>query len=175
MLLEGALLLGAVRIVHQLQQSVSGGAEGSAPPRKSLMGKEVPPFVVQAVNGSPVSADSLSSSIVLFVSPTCPSCMATLGDLHYLSHKSEELVVVCFGDQRECAEAIAAYPDGFRTIVDHDGALSRLLEVDSFPEAVMIDRFNRIAQYGNPTQVDELEAMMIQNAEGAVKHEHELS
>lgn len=79
---QSLISLGLVRVVYQLQRT----GVAAAP----FEGKEAPKFSARDLSGAPISSATFTGRLtgLLFVSPTCQSCMEAFeDDMQYLNHK----------------------------------------------------------------------------------------
>jgi peroxiredoxin len=162
---QGLLLLGLVRVVHQLQASVAT-VEGPG----LLSGKEAPAFSTVDVFGSPVDSNRLRDRLtaVLFVSPSCPSCTVTLEELDALATKtSGNVIVVCKAGQEECRRLAERYGLAAPVVADERAELSDLFGVETVPVAVLINEHNLVQSYGHPMRPADLEGLLATGAREA--------
>jgi len=166
-ILQGILLLGAVRAIHELRRGHVAPEATEEPDGERLLNQEVPSFTAVDVSGITVGTEQLRgrSSVVLFVSPNCPSCMLTLDELNAVSAKSNgNVLVVCGADAEDCRALARDYDLTAPVVADEGATLKKLLDVTSTPTAVLLNAGNRIVSYGHPVRGEELEEMMGQEA-----------
>lgn len=162
--LQGLILLGLTRALHQLQQNGGGGGGGNEPSASErLVGQRAPEFVAADVFGRPVASGDLWGRLtaILFVSPLCASCAVTLDELEGLKTKvNGNVVVVCLADTDECRAVAEDYQLSVPVLADPDERITKLYDVHGTPTAVLVGKGGRILQYGRPGRADDLEEMM---------------
>lgn len=160
---QGIILLGMVRMVYQLQRDRTatgvpeGSSEGSLKP-----GQQAPEFTAMDILGRQISSTDFSGRLtaLLFVSPSCQTCMATLNEVQALSYKAEgNVVVVCRAEQKGCVQLTEKYNLNMPVVVDADEHVSRIFGISSVPTAVLINVNNNIQSFGQPLRGKELEEM----------------
>jgi methylamine dehydrogenase accessory protein MauD len=159
-IIQSVLLVGLVRVVYTLHQEVPAQP---LKPRRLSRGAEAPALAATALSGASVSnADFLGHmTALLFVSPHCPSCAATLYEMQALELKTKgNVVVVCRGTTKQALELAQAHELAAPVIADSDDQITRSFGVVSVPTAVLIDAENRIHSYGEPLREHELEELM---------------
>jgi peroxiredoxin len=172
-ILQGAILLGVVRVVHQLQQ---GGALASLPPQQGerLASQRVPEFTTVDVFGKPIGSADLTAPLtaVLFVSPKCSNCVVTLEELQLLQAKVDgNVVVVCMAETEECRHVVHDYDLTVPVIADPDQELSKRFDIISPPTAVLVSGGGHILQYGHPGRDENLEGLLRPEQEAATSGE----
>lgn len=163
---QSLVLLGVVRLVYQIQHA-------SVPEGQLERGQAAPQFSAVALAGTPISSADFAGhpAALLFVSPSCPSCRATLAELDALRYKADgNVIVICRSDRNDCAELAEAYGLDVLTVADEDQRISRLFGVTSNPTAVIIDEQGRIQSYGRPLRGEELETLF-EHSPGAESQE----
>lgn len=159
--IQGVVLVGLVSIVGRLHDA--NAPEHARAPLPGLEpGTPVPTFRARDLDGRQVVTSDLTGSmnIVLFVSPSCSSCVTTLDEMVGLSHKARgNVLVVCQADKTKCAQLAQTY-GLVRTIPDPESELSQLFKVPVLPTAVLIDRSGRVQSYGQPSRAAELEHVL---------------
>lgn len=150
-IVETALLIGLVRVMHELQQQ--GAGLGG---RHALTGEEVPSFEAVDTRGGSITNHDVADRVMLFVATDCPACVTTLDELHVLEHKGSGVVLVCNGDQEDCERLTAERRLEVPLIVDVAQSLAKKFQVSAYPTAVIIDEDGRIARYGAPSRDREL-------------------
>ncbi len=162
------LLLGVVRMIHQLPQSRGSTESTTASGNGHLStGDEAPQFSAVGLDDAPVSSDDLASrpAALLFVSPKCPSCVVTLYEMEAISQKTEgRVIVVCRAARDECAALAKRHGYKFRTVADVDDAISKVFGVTNNPTAVLMDEHSRIESYGYPHRVEEMEELLLKES-----------
>jgi peroxiredoxin len=157
-ILHSLLLLGVVRLVHQLESKASFGGQ-------QQIGQEIPQFNAVDIRGNRIRSKDLAGQVkaLLFVSPDCPSCAVTLGELSALRHKAQgDIVVICRGERNDCAELAARNGLDMTVLIDKDGEIAQLFPMAGVPTAILLDEKGRIQSYGEPKRGEELAAMLAQ-------------
>ncbi len=162
------LLLGVVRMIHQLPQS-RGNTESRTASRNGHLstGDEAPQFSAVDLEDAPVSSADLAGrpAALLFVSPTCPSCVVTLYEMEAISQKTEgRVIVVCRATSDECAALAKRHGYKFRTVADADDAISKVFGVTNNPTAVLMDEHGRIESHGYPHRTEEMEELLLKES-----------
>jgi peroxiredoxin len=159
---QSLLLLGIVRTVYRRgDETVAAAAPVST---GALIGEPVPSFAAIDVAGRAVDETSLPQTLsaLLFVTPDCVTCMASLEEVAALRAKVEgSLVVVCRGELEECRRLQETYGlDGTAILVDERHEVSERFDVYATPTAVLVGANGRIRTYGHPMDKDELVRLM---------------
>jgi len=171
-ILQGLVLLGVVRVVHNLQQ---GAALAALPPQagESLTSQRVPEFTALDVFGEPVSSDDLTAPLnaLLFVSPKCSNCVVTLEELQALQSKVDgNVLVVCMAETEECRRIVRDFDLSVRVIADPDDELAKRFDIIAPPTAVLVSAAGHVVQYGHPGREEDLEHLLRSRQE-AIKQE----
>ncbi len=147
--LHSLILLGVVRILHQLQ---TGGVARSG--GGLARGEPAPAFRARDLQGNLITSDGLlgRAAGLLFISPDCPACADTLErDLGYLQHKADgNLMVVCRGLEEACRRLAEKHDLQVPMILDETDEVSRLYRVSYVPVAVLLDAEGRVRSFGQP-------------------------
>lgn len=172
-ILQGAILLGVVRVVHQLQRD---GALASLPPQQGerLASHRTPEFSTVDVFGKPVSSEDFTAPLtaVLFVSPKCSNCVVTLEELQALQAKVDgNVVVVCMAESEDCRRIVNDYELTLPVIADPDQELSKRFDIIAPPTAVLVSGGGHIVQYGHPGRDENLEGLLQPKQEAATSGE----
>lgn len=168
-ILQGAVLIGILRLVYQMRQA-DISANSNTIGLKS--GQKAPTFTGTDLNGVSISSRDLSGrpNALLFISSSCPSCMATLYDMESVSKKAQgNVTLVCRSSHEECVQITSAHKLAARTIVDDDQHISRLFGISTTPTAVLIDSRGLIESYGKPLQSEDLEMVLDGRAESSAE------
>lgn len=159
---QSLVLLGLARTVYHA--TAEPGPEGSPVQDGRLIGEPAPSFTAPDVTGGSIDREYLlgRSSALLFVTPDCTSCMATLDEVEALRAKVEgNLIVVCRANAEDCAQLRETYRlESVPVIIDKDLEVSRLFDVHVAPTAVLVGANGRIQTYGQPMRGEELAAMV---------------
>jgi hypothetical protein len=147
------ILLGLIRVVHNLRTNPAVASGGE---RYPLVGQTIPSFQVVDTSGRSVASDRLTDHTLLFVSPTCPTCVTTLDELRAVSHKSPDLTVFCAGSTDQCEQLLTQYPMSMPVVIDAGEVVARLLGIDRYPTAVLTDSSASIIRYGQPMRAEDL-------------------
>jgi len=162
---QGLLLLGAVRAIHELRQGHVAPAEPEegAQEGERLLNQEAPRFEALDLAGNLVGTEQLRgrSSLVLFVSPNCSSCMLTLDELHAVQHKVDggNVLVVCGARDADCRNLASDHNLTVPVVADEDASIGKLFDVTAFPTAVLLNAGTRVVSYGHPMRGEELREM----------------
>jgi peroxiredoxin len=129
-----------------------------------LVGQLAPRFTALDVSGASLDNEILAgrASALLFVTPDCTSCIATLDEVAALRAKVDgNVIVVCRASQEQCAQLRATYGlENVPVIVDEDLEISELFDVQLAPTAVLVSRSGRILTYGQPMRGEEFAEMV---------------
>ncbi len=162
---NAVVLIGLVRMVAQLYRAEL--------PNSSVLDvegrKEAPPFIAKSMTGSVVDSAGFRGRLtaLLFISPTCATCVATLEQLAIVgSRAAGNVVLVCDGTGEEC-EALAERFAPIELIHDDDRRIRRLYGVTQYPMSVLIGVDGRIRSYGQPAASD-IRAAVDQVDDGAI-------
>jgi hypothetical protein len=156
-ILDTVVLMGVVRMVVQLYRAVSPDADPAAPMSRKL----APAFVAHAMDGSFVDSARFVGRItaLLFVSPTCTTCMTTLDQVAVIKKRAAgNLVLICDGDSSECRALADTYAP-VQVVHDADRRIRHLYEVTRFPIAVLVGVDGKIRSYGEPSPADLLDVL----------------
>jgi len=162
--MNAVVLIGLVRIVAQLYQAVLPNSN----PLDGGVRKEAPAFIAKSMTGSVVDSAGFRGRLtaLLFISPTCASCVATLEQLAIVGARAAgNVVLVCDGTSEEC-EALADRFAPIELIHDDDRRIRRLYGVTRYPMSVLIGVDGRIRSYGQPAAED-IRAVVDQVDDGA--------
>jgi AhpC/TSA family len=155
--LHSLLLIGVIRMLAQVYEAVF---PGQGPPA-DYAGKEAPSFAANTIAGVGVDSSSFRGRLtaLLFVSPLCESCAATLEELEAVRLRAAgNVYVVCSGDLVEC-KALGEKLRPVEIIHDRHGDLRTLFEIRRTPTAVLIGKSGRIQSVGEPHR-GELQAVL---------------
>lgn len=145
------ILLGVLRAIHELRQ------------RPQQRGRPVPDFRAADLAGRAFSTATLTGrpTVVLFVSPTCQSCMLTLDELKALtSDPTRGLFIVCRAEEADCHRLADVYQLSAPVIPDERAELMTLFGVSGLPTAVRIGADGVIESHGAPARGKELEELL---------------
>lgn len=130
----------------------------------SLRGTRIPAFTARDVSGAVVDESLIIGrrTALLFVSPTCSTCSATLEELQALEQKSNGgVLVVCQAASADCLALSTRYGIDASVIVDADREISQLLGVNGAPTAVIVSESGIIESYGHPMRGPDLENLLV--------------
>jgi peroxiredoxin len=174
--LQSMLLLGMLRVIHNLRQGHEQGHAAAAPterPRaERLVGEQIPSFVAVDISGARFESEQLRgrSTVVLFASPNCSSCLVALEELSTVGRKANgNVVVVCGGKEESCRGMAQDFGLTVPVIVDEDDEIQRLFDVAANPTAVLLNPNTRVVTYGHPVRGEEINEMMNGEASAAAK------
>lgn len=149
------ILIGVVRLVGNDAPSTSK----SGP----VAGSPIPRFSTTASTGNKVSDDTLrgKTSALLFVSPDCATCSATLEEMAALDYKVDrDLIVICRSSSAKCAQIPDLMDGKYQVVFDSNDELSRSFGITVNPTAVTISEGGRILQFGHPLRGEELQNLL---------------
>lgn len=131
-----------------------------------LAGQKIPSFSGVDTSGARVDQSMIfgERAALLFVSPSCLTCGATLDDIEALRMKAGgRVIVVCQSSSEECRELIASYGLDQPVVVDLDRSISERFRVQGTPMAVLIAEDGRIEAGGHPLRGADLETFLTSN------------
>lgn len=169
--IETLVLLGLVQTMHRVQAEIRPKASDSVDESKVLLGKMVPDFETADVRGNLVSSRGLrgKKTVLVFVSPVCRECVRLLQDLGPFKRRGDEILVICRGDSQDCQRLPEKYALSVPVVPDAGDKISRLLQIDGVPMAVVIGKEGRIASYGYLEGGAEIEEFVTQATGEAVR------
>lgn len=154
LVIQAIVLVGLIRLLAQVQAEMRAQVMHN---EDRLAGQPAPAFTARDYSGREISLDGMLGrlSALLFVSPHCQACEASLEEVAALGGKvNGNLAVVCRSSQTECEGLAARYGKSVRLIVDEDDAIAQSYLVDRVPTAVLIEPDGRIRSYGQPQRRD---------------------
>ncbi|SRR6266536_1929366 len=170
-LFQSLVLLGVVRTLYRGTGSVA--APHMPVSNVDLMGQPVPPFEARDLSGKRFNEQSLPPKLnaLLFVTPDCVSCIASLEEIDGLRAKvSGNVSIVCRGTGEECRDLRETFELGdLPVLVDQDRSVSAAFGVVATPTALLIGANGRIRTYGHPVDADDLARMMSENGNANVQ------
>jgi peroxiredoxin len=155
----GMVVLGLARTVYQLQRTRPEADERT---EEEFEDAEAPVFSAVDVLGRPFDSTAFDDVLaaVLFVSPDCPTCTATLNQVEALKTKTNgHVVVVCRSGEEACSRLVDGYRLTVPVIADEELEISKRFGSPVVPAAVLIEN-GRIRSIGHPIGHDELETMV---------------
>ncbi|HZM77869.1 MAG TPA: redoxin domain-containing protein [Candidatus Limnocylindrales bacterium] len=168
---QSLVLLGLVRTVYRLNAHPS--PDGSATTSGHLVGQRIPDFTAVDVSGNIFDHESLAGrvSALLFVTPDCRSCMATLAEVSALRLKvNGNLIIVCRAGSQECKLLQETYNlENVPVVIDEAHELSKLFDVHGSPTAVLVGASGVIQSYGHPMGADEFAQLLAGDGHGSAK------
>jgi methylamine dehydrogenase accessory protein MauD len=171
---QSLVLLGLVRTVYRADAEPA--TEARVMGDGELVGQLAPQFTARDVAGASVDNGVLAGrpSALLFVTPDCSSCTATLDEIEALRAKVDEnVIVVCRAGPDECAQLRATYGlDSVPVLVDADREISNLFDVHVAPTAVLVSASGRIQTYGQPMRGEEFAEMIASGGAERVEAAH---
>jgi cytochrome c biogenesis protein CcmG, thiol:disulfide interchange protein DsbE len=155
---QSLVLLGIVRLVRH--PASTGGSDVAVTSTGALIGEPAPSFRAVDIDGNRFDTTSLPATLnaLLFVTPDCVTCMASLEELNGLRERVDgSLAVVCRGTADECRRVRELYEldDQIPVVVDSAHDVSDAFEVLGTPTAVLIGGNGRIRSYGHPMDKDD--------------------
>jgi len=157
-MLQVVLILGLAQTVYR-DRSDEGDSRKAASSYLDMRGREVPALKVADLAGREFSTHQFlgKTTAVLFVSPACPSCAATLDEMAALVHKTAgNVIVVCRSSRERCAQLVEVYDIDVPVIADTEFEISKVFGITTVPTAVLVDEEARIQSYGNPMRGEDL-------------------
>ena len=159
---QSLVLLGLTRTVYRADAGPAPAAPAVGD--SDLVGQLAPEFTARDVAGDVLDNGLLAgrASALLFVTPDCTSCIATLDEVEALRAKVDgNVIVVCRAGPDECARLRETYGlDSVPVIVDDDLEVSNLFDVHVAPTAVLVSANGRIQTYGQPMRGEEFAEMV---------------
>lgn len=158
--LQGLIALGSVRAIYRLGGGVGLDTLPLSEARRA--GEPVPEFAALDLDGRLIDEHALTGhrSALLFVSPDCSSCSATLNELGALMLKVDgRVIVVCRAGRTECRRLAEKYGIDVPVVVDEDRSLSEVFGVSFTPTAVLVGSSGVVDTYGHPLRGDDLERL----------------
>lgn len=146
------ITFGLVRIVATLYRSSMPDTSGAVAEARKL----APPFVATSMSGRQVDSGAFVGRLtaLLFISPSCSSCLASMEQLEIVRRRAAgHVVLICDGTRSEC-EALASRFDPVDMVFDGDRRIRSLYQISSYPSAVLIGVDGRIQSYGRPSAQD---------------------
>jgi peroxiredoxin len=157
-IIHSLLILGLVRGLRQLQLGVTGGEA------RLRTGALAPEFAGVDLQGKPIDKAQLleRETALLFVSPGCPSCTATMYEMEALDFKTQGgVVVICRGSVEEAELLAQTHPLEVRIVPDPDDKIARAFGISASPTAVLIDGDFRIRSYGQPLRGEDIADLLM--------------
>ncbi len=117
-----------------------------AKPEVVELGKPVPDFTLNTLNGDSVRLSSLRGKVVLinFWATWCGYCVYEMPDLQALHEMYEGEVVVLAVNVREAPDSVARFIEtngySFTVLLDADGKVTRAYMVSGLPTTFVVDR-----------------------------------
>jgi len=160
-LIQGLVLLGAVRKIYLLQRF--GAAFDHAEEVEDRRGEKIPAFKVALADGRTLNSRELRGLgyALAFVSPDCASCSVSLDELRALELKAQgRVIVVCKSSKANCSGLADRFGITLPVVVDHDSSLSESLGVSMVPSAIVVGPDGRIRTVGAPVREEDLDEMI---------------
>jgi hypothetical protein len=151
-IVNAIVLVGVIRMVAGLYRAVLPNAN----PLDNRGRKQAPSFALETMRGREIDSDRYRGRLLslLFVSPSCASCAASLEQLALVAVRAAgNIVLVCDGDRDEC-QALADRFASIDVIHDAQRRLRRLFEISKYPMSVLIGVDGRIISYGQGSGSD---------------------
>ena len=145
--LQLVVLIGVMHAIRNVQEGNGTAMDGQT----AMIGRATPVFEAVDVHGSKFKSTELrgSTSVLLFVSPSCSACSRVLKDPTPLLRRGK-LTVICKGSTLECAALETRAREDLRMIADVDDRVSAMFHVTTVPIAVALDADGRVGSYGRP-------------------------
>jgi peroxiredoxin len=164
-LFQTLVLLGLVRIQDQSVRPSIGERPVIDGP---TVGRHIPSFAAIDLAGEPFDEQQLlgRDSALLFVSPDCATCTATLAEVEALGSKTHgNVVIVCRADAASCDQLSRSYGLSVPMIVDEDLQVSTLFNVGVTPSAVLVGADGVVRDYGHPMHAEDLLALISESGQ----------
>jgi peroxiredoxin len=158
---QSLVVLGLARTVYQA--NARPVPQVSPMGDESMIGEPVPRFTAMDLRGTSIDEGSLMDSLsaLLFVSPDCPTCTATLDEVNALSFKTDgNVLVVCRSSIDECARLAESYGLQVPVLLDETLEISERFGVSVTPTAVLVGSDGLVQSFGHPMRADELAQLM---------------
>ncbi|HLV68268.1 MAG TPA: TlpA disulfide reductase family protein [Polyangiaceae bacterium] len=135
------------------------GACASPPPPRSqaspLLGDVMPGFESHTLNGSPLYTGAYNGRtvVVSFLASDCGPCEDTLVAAQAMYEDRHDVVVVgVFGDPDDSGarSLTRKHEVRFPVVVDEDGSIARLFQIDTVPKTFVVDARGRVRWVGGP-------------------------
>lgn len=169
----GIVLFAFFHVLRRYEDERQAGAAGRKEEGLGLQtGQVAPSFSVQAVSGVQVSNATLTSSqnALLFISPLCPTCVATAMEVETLSYKtSGNIVLICEGADTDCRALLEELDGAYPFVIDEARELGSAFGIIKTPTAVLIDGDGRIEKYGSPMRKEDIEKIAPEMFVGGVR------
>jgi peroxiredoxin len=147
---QGLVLLGVTRGLLLVR---GPAVENGTPSTASLIDQPAPAFHLRDLSGRQFDSDNLAGRprALLFVSPGCSSCTATIQEFKSLSGKARgDVYIVCRGTTDECRELVDADGNESRVLIDDTFELSDAYRIRAVPTAVLINEADLVQTFGSP-------------------------
>lgn len=157
-LFQGVVVLGLTHTAYG-RRANGAGSPGEEGADDSLRGRLVPPFTATDLAGRKVdSAVFLDrTTAVLFVSPSCSSCAATLDEMAALVTKTNgNVIVICRSSPDRCRRLAEKYDVDVSVVADTEFRISKLFGVTRVPTAVLVNDEGIVDSFGHPRRGEEL-------------------
>lgn len=166
-LFQSLMIVALTRAVYRLE-SIGGPLDRGEP--VGLRSRPAPEFEAVATDGTTIDSHQLRGrrSALLFVSPTCPACLASLDEVAALKSKvNDNVIIVNRAPLEESRQLARTYDLGVPIVPDEFATIGDLFAITRHPMAVLIDEEYRIEKQGEPKRGAEMEAMFNQgNGDG---------
>jgi peroxiredoxin len=151
------VLLGVTRTVYRRDDH--GALESSRHNDDIPIGELAPRFTALDISGSRIDEKIFDRTLtaLLFVSPGCSTCTATLSEVEALRQRiNGDVVIVCQAAREECGRLSEMYGLGTPVLVDENSIVSERFGVRATPTAVLVGPTGRILTSGYPMHGEEL-------------------
>ena len=169
-LVLGVLVFALARQVGVLHERVAPAGALAMNQRLSV-GSEAPIVRAPEIGGAPLAIGEPStdarSTLLFFLSPTCPVCKTLLPVLKSIAAREAGWLDVVFASDGEGHEAFVAEHGlgGYRYVLSRD--LGLLYGVAKLPYAVLIDEAGKVASFGLVNTREHLESLFEAKEQGA--------
>lgn len=156
------LVAGLIVLIINIMRTVYLGSENRQQGSLSIH-QAAPKFSGIDLDGETFRNESTGGRLtaLLFASPHCATCMATMDQLNALNAKVRgNVVVVCAASLEDCKLLRQRHGLTHRVIVDQHGGIGRAFKIAGTPSAVILDEAGRILSTGHPMQASDLAELM---------------
>jgi peroxiredoxin len=169
----GILLVVFFRVLRQYEEERQVNAANRKQEGLGLPpGQLAPYFSAPAVSGEQISNTSLigEHNALLFISPLCPTCVATAMEIEALAHKTAgNVFLICEGGDADCRTLLAELDGVYPFVIDESRQLGQTFGIVQTPTAALIDSEGRIEKYGNPMRKEDIEKIAPELFVGGVR------
>lgn len=161
----GFLIIGLIRGLYELRQRVDALADER---------KRAPEFLAYDLAGQRMSSFELLGQPygLLFVTPFSDASENAIANLASIRDRTgDNLIIVCRGLQANCQDFLGSVGPDTRTVLDAEGDLHRLFQIEVVPTILVIDEAHRIKTEGKIVPPDDVDALTQQFTPVGVREE----